>query len=213
MVRARTQVTTLRGGGCDGDAPGRTSTAAGTRAVAESPQLRASARTPWCEGDRYVVRATRGERTYAFQLTGRCPYRSQIPGRGARGIRRLDRGSAARPWLRHRQPAGRRSFEARRRCRGASGRREPHCCSVSPCRTWRRCGVSRPYWASRCARCSSAPAGCRRTTCRSSRAASPVPGAAHAELSPEEAARRMGVPPELRELFAKVARQFLPEGA
>ncbi|NGO44898.1 helix-turn-helix domain-containing protein [Streptomyces ureilyticus] len=41
----------------------------------------------------------------------------------------------------------------------------------------------------------------------------PVPGASHTELSPEEAARRMGVPPELRELFAKVARQFLPEGA
>ncbi|MGI5196187.1 helix-turn-helix domain-containing protein [Streptomyces sp. CA-288835] len=41
----------------------------------------------------------------------------------------------------------------------------------------------------------------------------PAPGVAHAELSPEEAARRMGVPPELRELFAKVARQFLPEGA
>ncbi|KAA0929721.1 MULTISPECIES: helix-turn-helix domain-containing protein [Streptomyces] len=32
-------------------------------------------------------------------------------------------------------------------------------------------------------------------------------------LSPEEAARRMGVPPELRDLFAGVARQFLPEGA
>jgi transcriptional regulator with XRE-family HTH domain len=31
-------------------------------------------------------------------------------------------------------------------------------------------------------------------------------------LSPEEAARRMGVPPELRDLFVKVARQFLPEG-
>ncbi|MEU6389783.1 helix-turn-helix transcriptional regulator [Streptomyces sp. NPDC046939] len=29
-------------------------------------------------------------------------------------------------------------------------------------------------------------------------------------LSPEEAARRMGVPPELRETFVKVARQFLP---
>ncbi|MEV2192907.1 helix-turn-helix transcriptional regulator [Streptomyces phaeochromogenes] len=31
-------------------------------------------------------------------------------------------------------------------------------------------------------------------------------------LSAEEAALRMGVPPELRELFAKVAQQFLPEG-
>ncbi|MCX5605476.1 MULTISPECIES: helix-turn-helix transcriptional regulator [Streptomyces phaeochromogenes group] len=31
-------------------------------------------------------------------------------------------------------------------------------------------------------------------------------------LSVEEAALRMGVPPELRELFAKVAQQFLPEG-
>jgi transcriptional regulator with XRE-family HTH domain len=31
-------------------------------------------------------------------------------------------------------------------------------------------------------------------------------------LSPEEAACRMGVPPELHGLFAKVARQFLPEG-
>ncbi|GAA2395786.1 hypothetical protein GCM10010420_21660 [Streptomyces glaucosporus] len=30
-------------------------------------------------------------------------------------------------------------------------------------------------------------------------------------LSPEEAARRMGVPPELRDLFVRVARQFLPE--
>ncbi|MEU9955934.1 helix-turn-helix transcriptional regulator [Streptomyces sp. NPDC050982] len=30
-------------------------------------------------------------------------------------------------------------------------------------------------------------------------------------LSVEEAALRMGVPPELRELFAKVAQQFLPE--
>lgn len=30
-------------------------------------------------------------------------------------------------------------------------------------------------------------------------------------LSPEEAARRMGVPPELRETFVKVAKQFLPE--
>ncbi|MET9481924.1 helix-turn-helix transcriptional regulator [Streptomyces sp. NPDC006638] len=29
-------------------------------------------------------------------------------------------------------------------------------------------------------------------------------------LSPEEAARRMGVPPELREVFVKVAKQFLP---
>lgn len=31
-------------------------------------------------------------------------------------------------------------------------------------------------------------------------------------LSPEEAARRMGVPPELRETFVRVAKQFLPEG-
>ena len=38
-------------------------------------------------------------------------------------------------------------------------------------------------------------------------------GGVHLPLSPEEAARRMGVPPELRGLFAKVARQFLPEGA
>ncbi|MFD9485120.1 helix-turn-helix domain-containing protein [Streptomyces sp. NPDC059991] len=30
-------------------------------------------------------------------------------------------------------------------------------------------------------------------------------------LSPEEAARRMGVPPELRELFVRVTRAFLPE--
>ncbi|MEV7235384.1 helix-turn-helix transcriptional regulator [Streptomyces sp. NPDC051020] len=29
-------------------------------------------------------------------------------------------------------------------------------------------------------------------------------------MSPEEAARRMGVPPELRETFVRVARQFLP---
>jgi hypothetical protein len=40
----------------------------------------------------------------------------------------------------------------------------------------------------------------------------PVAGGDRTPLSPEEAARRMGVPPELRELFAKVARQFLPEG-
>ncbi|BCL29604.1 helix-turn-helix domain-containing protein [Streptomyces aurantiacus] len=40
----------------------------------------------------------------------------------------------------------------------------------------------------------------------------PADGEDHLRLSPEEAARRMGVPPELRELFAKVARQFLPEG-
>ncbi|MGP9019960.1 helix-turn-helix transcriptional regulator [Streptomyces sp. BR1] len=31
-------------------------------------------------------------------------------------------------------------------------------------------------------------------------------------LSPEEAARRMGVPPELRELFVRVTKAFLPEG-
>ncbi|GAA2238451.1 hypothetical protein GCM10010232_26540 [Streptomyces amakusaensis] len=31
-------------------------------------------------------------------------------------------------------------------------------------------------------------------------------------LTPEEAARRMGVPTELRETFVKVAKQFLPEG-
>ncbi|MFE1308567.1 helix-turn-helix domain-containing protein [Streptomyces sp. NPDC058755] len=31
-------------------------------------------------------------------------------------------------------------------------------------------------------------------------------------ISPEEAARRMGVPEDLRGLFVKVARQFLPEG-
>ncbi|NWF26939.1 helix-turn-helix transcriptional regulator [Streptomyces sp. PKU-EA00015] len=30
-------------------------------------------------------------------------------------------------------------------------------------------------------------------------------------MSPEEAAIRMGVPPELRELFVRVVRQFLPE--
>ncbi|MFS8199941.1 helix-turn-helix domain-containing protein [Streptomyces sp. CWNU-52B] len=38
-------------------------------------------------------------------------------------------------------------------------------------------------------------------------------GEEHPRLDPEEAALRMGVPPELRELFAKVARQFLSEGA
>ncbi|WP_221348545.1 helix-turn-helix transcriptional regulator [Streptomyces beigongshangae] len=38
-------------------------------------------------------------------------------------------------------------------------------------------------------------------------------GGDQVRLSPEDAARRMGVAPELRELFAKVARQFLPEGA
>ncbi|WP_228040578.1 helix-turn-helix domain-containing protein [Streptomyces chromofuscus] len=32
-------------------------------------------------------------------------------------------------------------------------------------------------------------------------------------LSPEEAARRMGVPAELCGLFVKVARQFLPDGS
>ncbi|MFE7571485.1 helix-turn-helix domain-containing protein [Streptomyces sp. NPDC057539] len=31
-------------------------------------------------------------------------------------------------------------------------------------------------------------------------------------LTPEEAARRIGVPTELRETFVKVVRQFLPEG-
>ncbi|MFF3750092.1 helix-turn-helix domain-containing protein [Streptomyces sp. NPDC002018] len=31
------------------------------------------------------------------------------------------------------------------------------------------------------------------------------------ELSPEEAARRMGVPPELREVFVRVVKQFLPQ--
>ncbi|WP_420037914.1 helix-turn-helix domain-containing protein [Streptomyces sp. cg28] len=31
-------------------------------------------------------------------------------------------------------------------------------------------------------------------------------------LTPEEAARRMGVPPELRETFVKVVQQFLPGG-
>ncbi|MFD9796141.1 helix-turn-helix domain-containing protein [Streptomyces sp. NPDC059070] len=31
-------------------------------------------------------------------------------------------------------------------------------------------------------------------------------------LTPEEAAVRMGVPPELRELFARVTRAFLPDG-
>ncbi|MBQ0848053.1 helix-turn-helix domain-containing protein [Streptomyces sp. NPDC057620] len=41
----------------------------------------------------------------------------------------------------------------------------------------------------------------------------PVDGEESLWLSPEEAACRMGVPPELRELFARVARQFLPEGA
>ncbi|MEU9188576.1 helix-turn-helix transcriptional regulator [Streptomyces sp. NPDC048484] len=40
----------------------------------------------------------------------------------------------------------------------------------------------------------------------------PADGEEHLRLSPEEAACRMGVPPELRDLFAKVARQFLPEG-
>lgn len=43
----------------------------------------------------------------------------------------------------------------------------------------------------------------------------PGPGAdpgASRRLSPEEAARRMGVPEELRGLFVKVARQFLGEG-
>ncbi|MEV0223076.1 helix-turn-helix transcriptional regulator [Streptomyces sp. NPDC050704] len=40
----------------------------------------------------------------------------------------------------------------------------------------------------------------------------PVTGEDHQRLSAEEAAHRMGVPPELRDLFAKVARQFLPEG-
>ncbi|NGO07639.1 helix-turn-helix transcriptional regulator [Streptomyces sp. HC44] len=40
----------------------------------------------------------------------------------------------------------------------------------------------------------------------------PAAGEVHLRLTPEEAAQRMGVPPELRELFAKVARQFLPEG-
>jgi transcriptional regulator with XRE-family HTH domain len=40
----------------------------------------------------------------------------------------------------------------------------------------------------------------------------PMAGEDHRRLSPEEAARRMGVPPELRDLFTKVARQFLPEG-
>ena len=44
----------------------------------------------------------------------------------------------------------------------------------------------------------------------------PVPGggscAPAGRISPEEAARRMGVPEDLRGLFVKVARQFLPEG-
>ncbi|WP_328911027.1 helix-turn-helix domain-containing protein [Streptomyces sp. NBC_00234] len=39
-----------------------------------------------------------------------------------------------------------------------------------------------------------------------------IPGEDSLLLSPEEAARRMGVPPELREMFVKVAAQFLPEG-
>ncbi|MEU3795749.1 helix-turn-helix domain-containing protein [Streptomyces fructofermentans] len=39
----------------------------------------------------------------------------------------------------------------------------------------------------------------------------PAAEAGAAPLSPEEAACRMGVPPELRGLFAQVARQFLPE--
>ncbi|MER6688627.1 helix-turn-helix domain-containing protein [Streptomyces minutiscleroticus] len=39
------------------------------------------------------------------------------------------------------------------------------------------------------------------------------PADGEARLSPEEAARRMGVPPELRALFVKVARQFLPGSA
>ncbi|WHM41317.1 helix-turn-helix transcriptional regulator [Streptomyces sp. BPTC-684] len=33
----------------------------------------------------------------------------------------------------------------------------------------------------------------------------------HQPLGPEEAARRMGVPPELRELFVRVTKAFLPE--
>ncbi|MFF2504162.1 helix-turn-helix domain-containing protein [Streptomyces sp. NPDC058067] len=37
-------------------------------------------------------------------------------------------------------------------------------------------------------------------------------GAEDQRLSPEEAARRMGVPPELLETFVKVAKQFLPDG-
>ncbi|MED7822957.1 helix-turn-helix domain-containing protein [Streptomyces chiangmaiensis] len=32
-------------------------------------------------------------------------------------------------------------------------------------------------------------------------------------LSPEEAARRMGVPAELRDLFVRVVTQFLPDGS
>ncbi|MEU6573315.1 helix-turn-helix transcriptional regulator [Streptomyces sp. NPDC046805] len=38
-------------------------------------------------------------------------------------------------------------------------------------------------------------------------------GGAGARISPEEAARRMGIPEDLRGLFVKVARQFLPEGS
>lgn len=44
----------------------------------------------------------------------------------------------------------------------------------------------------------------------------PDPGgsmAADRRISPEEAARRLGVPEELRGLFVKVTRQFLPEGS
>ncbi|WP_353947105.1 helix-turn-helix transcriptional regulator [Streptomyces sp. HUAS MG91] len=41
----------------------------------------------------------------------------------------------------------------------------------------------------------------------------PGNGAAGGErLTPEEAAHRMGVPPELRETFVKVVQQFLPDG-
>ncbi|TPQ17654.1 helix-turn-helix domain-containing protein [Streptomyces sporangiiformans] len=40
----------------------------------------------------------------------------------------------------------------------------------------------------------------------------PAVGEGQMRLSPEEAARLMGVPPELSDLFAKVAKQFLPQG-
>ncbi|QIQ04684.1 helix-turn-helix domain-containing protein [Streptomyces liangshanensis] len=40
--------------------------------------------------------------------------------------------------------------------------------------------------------------------------AGPGAGEDSPRLGPEEAARRMGVPPELREIFVKVAKQFLP---
>ncbi|MFE4334257.1 helix-turn-helix domain-containing protein [Streptomyces sp. NPDC056831] len=40
-----------------------------------------------------------------------------------------------------------------------------------------------------------------------------APGEDSPRLTPGEAALRMGVPPELREMFVKVATQFLSEGS